>query len=185
LVRSNEASELSLREAMDFRRAEVGALAAQTLLLLGRHDVYFGAEGVFNQVRQRTYWPDHFNAMLQAINRGPETAAAVRTAIEQMDAAQAKEIYRLLWLRSDSQLAAGGDAALVQALDSSNMTIRVLAAENLRHITGTTLLYKPEVETPSRRASDIKKWETRLRRGEIRWTSQSDEQEEPVDDEQI
>ncbi len=35
LVRSNEASELSLREAMDFRRAEVGALAAQTLLLLG------------------------------------------------------------------------------------------------------------------------------------------------------
>ncbi len=65
------------------------------------------------------------------------------------------------------------------------MTIRVLAAENLRHITGTTLLYKPEVETPSRRASDIKKWETRLRRGEIRWTSQSDEQEEPADDEQI
>jgi len=185
LVRSNEAIELSLREAMDFRRAEVGALAAQTLLLLGRHDVYFGAEGVFNQVRQRTYWPAHFNAMLDAINRGPETAAAVRASIEQMDAPQATEIYRLLWLRSDSQLAAGGDAALVQALDSSNMTIRVLASENLRHITGTTLLYKPEVEMPSRRASDIKKWETRLRRGEIRWTAQTVDEEPAVDDGQI
>lgn len=182
LVRSNEAIELSLREAMDFRRAEVGAIAAQTLLLLGRHDVYFGGEGVFNQVRQRTYWPEHFNAMLDAINRGPETAAAVRAAITQMDAAQANEIYRLLWLRSDSQLAAGGDAALVQALDSSNMTIRVLAAENLRHITGTTLLYKPEVEMPSRRASDIKKWETRLRRGEIRWATSTDDDAEAADE---
>lgn len=185
LVRSNEAIELSLREAMDFRRAEVGAIAAQTLLLLGRHDVYFGGEGVFSQIRQRTYWPEHFNAMLEAINRGPESAAAVRASIAQMDAAQADEIYRLLWLHSDSQLAAGGDAALVQALDSSNMTIRVLAAENLRHITGTTLLYKPEVEMPSRRASDIKKWETRLRRGEIRWTAQTDDEPEPAAEEEL
>lgn len=177
LVQGDEAIELSLREAMDFRRAEVGALAAQTLLLLARHDVYFGAEGVFSQPRQRTNWPDHFNAMLDVINRGPETAAAVRGSIEQMDAAQADEIYRLLWLFSNNQLAAGADEKLVEALDSSNMTIRVLAAENLRHITGNTLLYKPEVETPSRRASDIKKWETRLRRGEIRWSPPSEPEE--------
>jgi hypothetical protein len=169
LLRGNESIELSLREAMDFRRAEVGALAARTMLLLGRHDVYFGAEGVFSQPKQRTYWPDHFAAMVRTIDRGPEAAAAVRQSIMQMDGAQAAEIYRLLWLFSDEQLAAGADEKLVKELDDSNMTIRVLASENLRQITGNLLNYRPETETPVRRAADIKKWEVKLRKGEIRW----------------
>jgi len=169
LLRGNESIELSLREAMDFRRAEVGALAARTMLLLGRHDVYFGAEGVFSQPKQRTYWPDHFAAMVRTIDRGPELAAAVRQSIMQMDGAQAAEIYRLLWLFSDEQLAAGADEKLVKALDDSNMTIRVLASENLRQITGNLLNYRPETETTVRRAADIKKWEVKLRKGEIRW----------------
>lgn len=169
LLRKDESIELSLREAMDFRRAEVGALAARTMLLLGRHDVYFGAEGVFSQPSQRIYWPDHFAAMIRTIDRGPESAAAVRQSIMQMDGAQAAEIYRLLWLFSDEQLAAGADEKLVKELDDSNMTIRVLASENLRQITGNLLNYRPETETPVRRAADIKKWEVKLRKGEIRW----------------
>lgn len=169
LLRGNESIELSLREAMDFRRAEVGALAARTMLLLGRHDVYFGAEGVFSQSKQRTHWPDHFAAMVRTIDRGPELAAAVRQSIMQMDGAQAAEIYRLLWLFSDEQLVAGADEKLVKALDDSNMTIRVLASENLRQITGNLLNYRPETETTVRRAADIKKWEVKLRKGEIRW----------------
>ena len=170
LLRPDESIELSLREAMDFRRAEVGALAARTMLLLGRHDVYFGTEGVFSQPKQRTYWQDHFAAMVRTIDRGPESAAAVRQSIMQMDGAQAAEIYRLLWLFSDEQLAAGADEKLVKELDDSNMTIRVLASENLRQITGNLLNYRPETETPVRRAADIKKWEVKLRKGEIRWT---------------
>lgn len=169
LMRGNESIELSLREAMDFRRTEVGALAARTMLLLGRHDVYFGAEGVFSQPKQRTYWPDHFTAMVRTIDRGPESAAAVRQSIMQMDGAQAAEIYRLLWLFSTEQLAAGADERLVKALDDSNITIRVLASENLRLITGNLLNYRAETETPARRSSDIKKWEVKLRKGEIRW----------------
>lgn len=171
LLRGNESIELSLREAMDFRRAEVGALAARTMLLLGRHDVYFGAEGVFSQAKHRTYWPDHFVAMVRTVDRGPESAAAVRQSIMQMDGAQAGEIYRLLWLFSNEQLAAGADALLVKELDDSNMTIRVLASENLRQITGNLLNYRAESETPPRRATDIKKWEVKLRKGEIRWAN--------------
>ncbi len=171
LLRGNESIELSLREAMDFRRAEVGALAARTMLLLGRHDVYFGTEGVFSQPKQRTYWPDHFVAMVRTVDRGPESASAVRQSIMQMDGAQAVEIYRLLWLFSNEQLAAGADAILVRELDDSNMTIRVLASENLRQITGNLLNYRAESETPPRRAADIKKWEVKLRKGEIRWTN--------------
>jgi len=172
LVRGNESIELSLREAMDYRRAEVGALAARTLLLLGRHDVYFGAEGVFNQPRQRNSWPEHFDAMVRTINRGPETAAEVSAAIGRMDGAQAALIYRLLWLYSDAQLEAGADEMLVRALDDPNLTVRVLAAENLRRITGSLMNYRPEVDAAVRRATDIRRWEIRLRRGEIRWANE-------------
>lgn len=171
-VRGNESIELSLREAMDHRRAEVGALAARTMLLLGRHDVYFGAEGVFNQPRQRSAWPEHFDAMVKTINRGPETAAEVREAIRRMDGAQADLIYRMLWLYSDAQLAQGEDETLVRSLDDPNLTVRVLAAENLRRITGGLLNYRPEVDAAVRRATDIRRWEIRLRRGEIRWVAE-------------
>lgn len=187
-VQGNESIELSLREALDFRRVEVAALAARTLLLLGRYDVYFGADGVFNQPRQRNYWPDQFGAMVTAINRGPETAAAVRQAIERMDGAQAQLIYRMLWLYSDRQLAAGADETLVRALDDSNMTLRVLASENLRRITGNTMNYRAD-ESASRRATAVRRWEARLRRDEIRWASepQTDASpaavnDQPVDD---
>ena len=171
LVRGDESIELSLREAMEFRRAEVSGLAARTMLLLDRFDVYFGTEGVFSQPAQKSYWPEHFAAMVKAIDRGPESAAAVSRAIRQMDGAQAELIYRMLWLYSDQDLAAGADEVLVKALDDSNMTVRVLASENLRRITGTVMNFRPEVESAARRSSDIKKWEVRLRRGDIRWST--------------
>ena len=170
LVRGNESIELSLREAIDFRKAEVGALAAQTLVLLDRPDVYFGADGILADVKQKAFWPEHFAALVSAIDRGPQSAGVVREAINQMDAAEAAAIYRLLWLFSNPQLEAGGDELLVTSLDSPNMTVRVLAAENLRRITGTTLFFKPENNTAPRRSSDIKKWETRLKKQDIRWT---------------
>jgi len=171
LVRPNEAIEMSLREAIDFRRAEVGALAAQTLILLDRPEVYFGADGILADVKQKASWPDHFSSLVAAIDHGPESAAIVREAINQMDSADAPAIYRLLWLFSNAQLEAGGDERLVASLDSPNMTVRVLAAENLRRITGTTLFYKPENDTAPRRSADINKWETRLRKDDIRWAA--------------
>lgn len=169
LVRGNESIELSLREAIAFRRSEVGALAAQTLALLDRPAVYFGADGIFSDLKQKPHWESHFATLVATVDRGPESAAIVREAIDQMDAAESSAIYRMLWLFSNPQLEAGSDELLVSSLDNANMTVRVLAAENLRRITGTTQFFKPENETAPRRASDIKKWETRLRKGDIRW----------------
>lgn len=174
LVRGNDSIELSLREAMSFRRIEVGALAARTLLLLGRPDVYFGADGVFNQVRQRSYWSEHFDSLVRAINTDAETAVEVREAIERMDGAQATVIYRMLWLFSDAQLEAGADATLVRALDDPNLTVRVLASENLRRITGNLMNYRPDLDSAVRRSTDIRRWEGRLGRGEIRWVNDAD-----------
>ena len=169
LVRPGESIELSLLEAMKFRRAEVGALAAQTLAMIDRPSVYFGTDGIFNNVKQKAYWDRHFATLVATLDRGPKSAELIRLAINQMDAAEANAIYRMLWLFSNEQLASGSDALLVEALDSGNMVVRVLAAENLRAITGTTLGYRPENETSPRRSPDIKKWESRLRKGDIRW----------------
>ncbi len=161
--------ELALREAVGFRRAEVGALAARTLLLMGEAKVYFGGEGVLSDPDQRSYWAEHVAALRARMNEGPEAARQIKEAAAAMDGASAETLFRLLWGYSPEQLQAGADAFLVEMLDSPQMALRVLAIENLRQITGTSLFYKAEQENQSRRRSEVKKWETRLRRGDIRW----------------
>jgi hypothetical protein len=103
------------------------------------------------------------------MNESPEAARQIKEAAAAMDGASADPLFRLLWGYSPEQLQAGSDAFLVETLDSSQMALRVLAIENLRQITGTSLFFKAEQENQSRRSSEVKKWETRLRRGDIRW----------------
>ena len=54
-------------------------------------------------------------------------------------------------------------------LDSSDMSVRVFAFENLNRITGVTLNYRAEQENQGRRSQTVKKWQTWQRKGEIRW----------------
>ena len=63
LAEGDQTLETALREATSFRQSEVAALAGQTLLALGRGDVYFEGSGILNQPKQRAYWPDHFLAI--------------------------------------------------------------------------------------------------------------------------
>ena len=164
--------ERSLREATLFRRSEVAALAAQTLLFMGQSDAYFGGGGILSESKQRQYWPDHFKALVANLDRSPESASLVRQAMAKMDAAHAKTLYRLLVGFSEEQLAQGGDEELVQWLDSDSMAVRVLALENLHEITGTTLYFRAETDNRVRRSSGIKKWTIRQEKGDIRWDAQ-------------
>ncbi len=161
--------ELSLREAIPFRRAEVGALAARTLLWMGRGDIYFGGDGILNEPRQKAYWDDHYDAMLAVVNQSVRSAEELRASIGQTEAADGAQLFELLTGYSQEQLKGGADAKLVEMLDSPAMAVRVLALENLREITGTTLNYRADQENAIRRATDVKKWEARARKGDIRW----------------
>ena len=169
LLDGTQPLELQLREATLFRRSEVAALAARTLLAMGQADVYFGGDGIFAEPKQRTYWPEHYDAVLATVDRGAESARDVFDSIVRMDAANAKPLLRLLTGFSGKQLQAGADAELVEFLDSPAMAVRVFALEDLSRITGTTLYFRPDQENAVRRAPVIKKWEARLRRGDIRW----------------
>ncbi len=169
LAIEGQSVELWLREATMFRRSEVGALAARTMLAISRPDVYFGGDGILNNAEQRSYWPDHFTALQSAVDRDAETAEVIRDAIKRMDAANANTIFQLLVGFSQKQLIEGADEELVRQLDSPSMCVRALALENLRKITGTTLSFRPEQDNAPRRVQAVKKWEARLRKSDIRW----------------
>ncbi|KLU03184.1 putative transmembrane protein [Rhodopirellula islandica] len=164
--------EKELREAMAFRRVEVSALAAQTLLMIGRADVYFGATGILSTPRHRLYFTEHFQQLRQHMASDAEAAKAIDNAIQQAEQADGETLFELLVGYNNEQLEAGADAKLVEYLSSSSMSVRVLAIENLRDIVGDTLGYRPDQENVSRRNSDIKKWQARLRRGDIRYTAE-------------
>ncbi|QDT06355.1 hypothetical protein K227x_47640 [Rubripirellula lacrimiformis] len=169
LISGDQPLEMSLREATLFRRSEVAALAAQALLHMGQGDVYFGSDGILSETKQRAYWPEHFVELQSIVDRSAESASNLERSIVKMDAANAKSIFRLLTGYSKQQLEEGGDEALVNALDSEAMAVRVLALENLHKITGTTLYFRAEQDNAVRRAPNIKKWMVRLRKGDIRW----------------
>jgi hypothetical protein len=90
-------------------------------------------------------------------------------ALEQMQGGEAETLWRLLWSYSPRQLEGGADAELVALLDHPQLAVRVLASESLREITGTSLSYRA-TDSAVRRAPLIKRWETKLRKNEIRWT---------------
>tara|TARA_R110002072_G_scaffold11215_6_gene51132 strand:+ start:2110 stop:4800 length:2691 start_codon:yes stop_codon:yes gene_type:complete len=164
--------EKELREAMAFRRVEVSALAAQTLLLIGRADVYFGATGILSTPRHRLYFTEHFQQLRQHMASDAQAAKAIDDAIQQAEQADDEILFELLVGYNNDQLEAGADAKLIEYLNSSSMSVRVLAIENLRDIVGETLGYRPDQENVARRNSDIKKWQARLRRGDIRYTAE-------------
>jgi hypothetical protein len=161
--------EITLRELLGFRRSEVAALAAQTLLGLGRSDVYFGGAGVFNDPKQRAYWSQHYDALLSRVDRGAEAAAEVQQAIKKMDAAAELQLFRMLTGYTDKELASGSDRQLLDNLESADMSVRVLAFENLRRITGVTFNYRAEQDSQGRREQYLKRWQVLQRKGEIRW----------------
>ena len=169
LLQDDKPLEIGLREASLFRRSEVVSLASQTLLHLGRGDVYFSGDGILSESKQKAYWTDHYKALLSTIDRSAESAEQLQRSIVSMDSANADALFRLLAGYSQKQLVEGGDEELVEMLNSSSMPVRILALENLRKITGTTLYFRPEQENSIRRAKDIKKWEARQRKGDIRW----------------
>ena len=169
LVEGDQPITKSLREATTFRRSEVAALAGRALLAMGVSDVYFGSDGLLSKPDQRNYWPDHYQDLVSAIDRDGDSAMAVLESIGTMESADAQTLFQLLTGFSQKQLVEGRDATLVDLLDSNSMAVRVLARENLRSITGIKLSFKPEQDNAVRRASEIKKWAVRLRKGDIRW----------------
>ena len=165
--------EVFLRESGTFRRSEVASLAARTLLMTGRADLFFGGDGLLDNPQHRTHWPNQFDDLLATINRDARSADLVFGQIRKMDQAQAEPIIELLTGFTNDDLMNGDDARLVEWLESPSMTLRNLAFENLRRITGQTMNYRPETTNETRREPAVKRWQAALRKKTIRYPNGS------------
>ena len=165
-LQADRPADLVLMELDDHRQKEVRWLAARCEAYLG----WFGPMvAVLNQPDAKAEWLDYVDRLRAALARGPETAEAVRKALEKHYPAQeAAELYRMLCGYSEKQLQQGADAELVQFLDHETLAVRLLSICNLREITGGMgLFYSPE-QTAAKRAPSVRRWKERLNHKEIR-----------------
>ncbi|HTN75235.1 MAG TPA: hypothetical protein VL096_08310 [Pirellulaceae bacterium] len=164
---ASPALELTLNELASEmeRRTELRGLAVRALAQLDQFEPFVS---VFNDENQRVYWTAEYDALRDALARGPETAAKVReTFVKLRGADDGENLYRMCWGYSPDDLrTAEHPAFLVRCLDLEALDYRVFAFENLRRITGSTQLYQPQFNA-ARRRTPVAQWTARLRGGEI------------------
>lgn len=146
---------LSLMERTEFRRVEIRALACQSLCTLG---IFDPAVEALNDETQHSYWSRQVDSLQAAMARGPDNAARVRRSLEKLDVDSSEVMYRLLRGYSSDQLAAKGAEEVVSALEHDEMSVRVLASESLRRITGKKRNFHPE-RAPKLEKSKVLKWQ--------------------------
>jgi hypothetical protein len=166
LGRADRAADLVLMELTDHRQKEVKRLAVRCDAYLGRFDAMVAA---LNNNDLKLEWSDYVDWLRAALARGPESAAAIRTALEKKPypPQEADDLYRMLWGYSDQDLQSGQDAKLVKLLDHDTLAIRVLSFWNLKDITGLGLNYSPDL-TAAKRQQSVRRWQDRLKTKEIR-----------------
>jgi len=164
-IQPTQAARLKLLEfADDPQRREVRWLARRCLAYL---DTVEPLVSPLAQLDAQREWPDYLAQLAEAIDRSPQSAAAVRQTLEKLWPREASVAYRMLWGYTDKDLEAGEDAALVRALDHESLPVRVLASWTLKEITGLTFAYRPELP-PAKRDAAVKKWRERQAAGQIR-----------------
>jgi hypothetical protein len=147
------------------RLIEVRRLAVRSLGYIGYFEPMVAA---LNDPAYKSDWMDkHFEWLCDAVRRDPQTAAAVREALEKNYGPQAAALYRMLWGYTNNNLMAGEDETLVKNLDDENLAVRVLAICNIKSITDKDLGYRPDAPLPQR-ARTVKLWEQRQAGKEIR-----------------
>jgi hypothetical protein len=149
---------LTLRELADDRRREVAWLAVRSLGYIGQFEPMVA---VLNVPEQARFWDDYIVQLQTALDRGPETAARVRMALEKRYPQDPGPLYRMLWGYDAKDLQNGQAAAMVDYLDHDLLAFRVLAFHNLEKLTGARFLYRPE-QPANKRLPGINRFRERL-----------------------
>lgn len=158
---------LSLMEQTNYRQVEVRALACRCLCYM---DIFEPAISALGDSQHRSYWHSQMAAIQSTMAFGPATVEKLRTDVDRLHSQDTETILRLLRGYSPEQLASGGAAELVDALENKSMTIRVLAFLTLHQITDKTQLFRPE-DRPEQEKSRVTKWRKMLEDGQIVYKS--------------
>jgi hypothetical protein len=149
---------LTLRELAEHRKMEVSRLAIRCMGYIGHFDRMLE---MLNSLDQKINWPVYIQELQQAVDRGPETAAQVRLALEKRYPQEPAKLYQMLWGYTAQDLQNGRVAELVDYLDNELLIYRVVSFYNLEKLVGVGLAYHPDYP-PAKRQASVAKWRERI-----------------------
>jgi hypothetical protein len=153
------------------RRREVKSLAARSSIHVGLFTPFIEA---LRDSDQRPNWHTHIETLRAAMALSPQSANKVwQTLVEQRGEKATADLYEMLcgYNRDQightaEQIEHGALDRLIGWLEDDNLDYRVLAAHDLREITGKNLLSNP-AGSLSERALGVRRWRERLKSGEL------------------
>ncbi|MFN9369623.1 MAG: hypothetical protein ACK6CT_12810 [Planctomycetia bacterium] len=156
-------------------REENRALAAATLALVGEYDAVVHllcAESAASGLRAGRWRSLEQATVPLALARGVNAAQRLERSFEEhAPGGRGRELFSLARGLSDEELAAGGDARLVDDLDAPELSVRRYAHRNLTAIVtaaeSARLRYDPEWSAELRRDA-VAAWRQQLAMGRIR-----------------
>jgi cytoskeletal protein RodZ len=165
----------SLHDMAIGHRAENRALAAATLALLGEYDelvILLVADRPGERLEASQWLALEAATVPLALARGANSAAKLRaTFLDRGPRGKGEALYAMACGFTDADLAAGADAALVEALDDPDLVMRRYAAKNLFEIVqpaaSDRIRYRPDGLEEMRRQG-VAWWRAQLEKTAIR-----------------
>jgi hypothetical protein len=165
----------SLHDMAIGNRAENRALAAATLALLGEYDelvILLVADRPGERLEAAQWLALEAATVPLALARGANAAAKLRaTFLDRGPRGKGEALYAMACGFTDADLAAGADAALVEALDDADLVMRRYAAKNLFEIVqpaaADRIRYRPDGLEEMRRQG-VAWWRAELEKAAIR-----------------
>ncbi len=156
LLSETGSTQAQLNSMCQNNRPETAALAIQTTLMLGDWSGF--AKYLLGDESMRTQWENTLSLAAQILADDP---ASIEEATRELDAVYGESSSKLLSLlvgsAADEQANASADATLqewVDSLSSDRLEERVLAAYQLRRVSGKDLGFQPS--TPNR--ASVQQW---------------------------
>lgn len=156
-------ANLVVVETLQNRRAEVAALAAQTLILSDDFSFLAGPTGMLNDERFRSHWTTLIDAVRERAGTSPESLEALKASLAAQDVQRGALLFQVLVGYSTPELKLSAAERLVNLLESEYLDERILAIYQLKRITGKDLGFQPD--RPSRGL--IQDWKRLFRTGGI------------------
>lgn len=160
--------DLVLSELSVEKRVEQRSLALCCLAYLGQLDPLLAG---FADEKLRAYWPMQYEVLAHLMNQGPESVARLKSALIQHHGQEDGQLmFEMLLGYTPQQLQDGSAEALVDHLNHPSNSVRFIANQTLRTISGLPTLYQAHGNERSRRTA-VAKWRTHLQQGKISYAT--------------
>lgn len=160
--------DLVLSELSVEKRVEQRSLALCCLAYLGQLDPLLTG---FADEKLRAYWPMQYEVLVHLMNQGPESVARLKSALIQHHGDEDGQLmFEMLLGYTPQQLQDGSAEAMVDNLNHPSTSVRFIANQTLRAVSGLPTLYQAHGNERSRRTA-VAKWRTHLQQGKIAYVT--------------